>query len=65
VAETGERARPFGPTPNLDDRLSTLTEAVLALARGLEGDRPTGQRSDPAKVARAARLAEEILVTGR
>jgi hypothetical protein len=64
VAETGEQARPYGPTPTLDDRVSTLTEAVLALARGLEGEHATGRRSDPAQVARAARLAEEILVAG-
>jgi uncharacterized protein (DUF2267 family) len=66
VADAHERVRPHGPGGgDLDQRLSTLTEAVLTLARGLEGPRAAGQRTDLAQVSRAARLAEEILVAGR
>jgi uncharacterized protein (DUF2267 family) len=59
VAEPGVRAA--APATTLDERLETLTEAVRALARGLESN-TTGGPVDPAQVARAARLAEEMLV---
>lgn len=50
------------PTGQLDDRrLEALSEAVRTLARGLDSER-MGQHIDQAQVARAARLAEEILV---
>ena len=67
VAEVGERARSMGPSPSLEERLTSLTEAVRTLARGLDSERSVGQRTaDSAQVARAARLAEELLVaTGR
>jgi uncharacterized protein (DUF2267 family) len=55
--------RPSATTPSIDDRLSALTEAVRTLARALEGDRVPGQGIDTAAVARAARLADDILVT--
>jgi uncharacterized protein (DUF2267 family) len=61
-AETG-RHRPEGAGTSIDDRISALTEAVRTLARGLEGQHPAGQGVDPAQVARAARLADEILVS--
>jgi uncharacterized protein (DUF2267 family) len=49
-----------------DDRINALSEAVRTLARGLEHERASGERIDAAQVARAARLAEEILyVSGR
>jgi uncharacterized protein (DUF2267 family) len=51
------------PEPaSIDDRLAALTEAVRTLARGLEGHRGTGAGVDEQEVARAARLADEILV---
>lgn len=61
-AETGGRHRPEGGGGSIDDRISALTEAVRTLARGLEGHHPAGQAADPAEVAKAARLADEILV---
>jgi uncharacterized protein (DUF2267 family) len=61
-AEPGERPRERGDGTTLDEQLATLTEAVRTLARGLEGERTHGQQADPAQVARAARLAEELLV---
>jgi uncharacterized protein (DUF2267 family) len=45
-----------------EQRLDALSEAVRTLARGLDGERVGGQQVDPAQVARAARLAEEIRV---
>ena len=63
VSAVGERARSMGPAPSMEERLASLTEAVRALARGLDSDRSVGQRTaDTAQVARAARLAEELLV---
>ena len=62
AAEPGGRHRPEGEQVSIDDRLSALTEAVRTLARGLEGHRAEGQGVDAAQVARAARLADEILV---
>jgi uncharacterized protein (DUF2267 family) len=65
-AEPAGRHRPGGARSSLDERIDALTEAVRALARGLEGHRAAGQGVDTAEVARAARLADEILVsTGR
>jgi uncharacterized protein (DUF2267 family) len=61
VPEPVERPRPTAP-PSIDDRLSALTEAVRTLARGLEGHPAAGRGVDPEQVARAARLADEILV---
>jgi uncharacterized protein (DUF2267 family) len=58
-AGTGGRHR---PESSIDERISALTEAVRALARGLEGPHPAGQGVDAAQVARAARIADEILV---
>ena len=63
-------ASPTGapPTPTrerrdtLEDRVSALTEAVRALAHGLEDGHTTGSGMDQAQVARAARLADEILM---
>jgi hypothetical protein len=60
--ETGARHRPESAGTSIDDRISALTEAVRTLARGLEGQHPAGQGVDPAQVARAARIADEILV---
>ena len=59
-----ERAqpRPAAPSLSIDDRLSALTEAVRTLARALEGHRVPGRGIDTAEVARAARLADDILV---
>jgi uncharacterized protein (DUF2267 family) len=45
----------------LDERVTALAEAVRTLARGLKDD-GIGDTVDQARVARAARLAEEILV---
>ena len=57
VAETGERAHPDRTAPpTVHDRLDAITEAVLAIARSLEGP---GQRSG------AGRAVEEILIAGR
>lgn len=44
----------------LEDQINSLTEAVRALARGLEDGRLTG--IDEGQVTRAARLADEILI---
>jgi uncharacterized protein (DUF2267 family) len=60
--EPGARHRPESTGTSIDDRISALTEAVRTLARGLEGQHPAGQGVDPAQVARAARIADEILV---
>jgi uncharacterized protein (DUF2267 family) len=65
VTDGGGRTRSRAAAPSLDEKLATLTEAVLSLARGLESEPPASQRTDPAYVSRAARLAEEILVAGR
>jgi uncharacterized protein (DUF2267 family) len=46
----------------LDERVVALGEALRTLARGLEDEHATGAGVDQTKVARAARLAEEILV---
>jgi uncharacterized protein (DUF2267 family) len=46
----------------LEDQISSLTEAVRALAHGLEGSRPAGSGVNPADISRAARFADEILV---
>jgi uncharacterized protein (DUF2267 family) len=46
----------------LEDEISSLTEAVRALAHGLEGGQLTGSGIDQIQVARAARLADEILI---
>ncbi len=46
----------------LEDRVIALTEAVRTLARGLENGQLTGSGIDQAHVARAARLADEILI---
>lgn len=56
------RHRPTTPS-SIEDRLAALTEAVRTLAQGLEGHRAAGQGADSAQVARAARLADEILVS--
>ena len=61
VREPVEGGRPTAP-PSLDDRLSALTDAVRALVRGLEGHPALGRGVDTEQVARAARLADEILV---
>jgi uncharacterized protein (DUF2267 family) len=46
----------------LEDRVATLIEAVRTLAHGLENGQFTGSGIDRAQVARAARLADEILI---
>jgi uncharacterized protein (DUF2267 family) len=46
---------------SLDERVTALAEAVRTLAHGLK-DESIGDTVDQAKVARAARLAEEIVV---
>jgi uncharacterized protein (DUF2267 family) len=57
VAETGERARGGREAPpTVHDRLDSITEAVLAIARSLEG---SPQRSG------AGRTVEEILIASR
>jgi uncharacterized protein (DUF2267 family) len=57
VAETGERARSEREAPpTVHERLDSITQAVLAIARSLEG---TPQRSG------AGRTVEEILIAGR
>lgn len=58
ASTTPERTR--GET--LEDRVIALTEAVRTLARGLEDGQLTGSGIDQARVARAARLADEILI---
>ena len=47
---------------HLEDQVSTLTEALQTLARGLENSRMRGLDTDSA--ARAARLADEIIMAG-
>lgn len=59
------RHRTEGGPSSIDDRISALIDAVRTLAHGLEGNRATGQAVDPAQVAHAARLADEILVSAR
>jgi uncharacterized protein (DUF2267 family) len=61
VTEPIERRRP-AVRPSIDDRLAALTEAVRTLARGLEGYPAHGRGVDTEQAARAARLADEILV---
>jgi uncharacterized protein (DUF2267 family) len=64
-----------GPAPNvatttpkrakgeaLEDRVIALTEAVRTLAHGLENGQLSGSGIDQAHIARAARLADEILI---
>jgi uncharacterized protein (DUF2267 family) len=63
AAEPTGRHRPDGARASIDDQLAALTEAVRTLARGLEGQRSSGQPVDAAQVARAARLADEIVVS--
>jgi uncharacterized protein (DUF2267 family) len=46
----------------LEDRVVALTDAVRTLAHGLENGQLTGSGIDQAQVARAARLADEILI---
>lgn len=46
----------------LEDQVSGLTEAVRALARGLEDGQLIGSGIDQTNVTRAARLADEILI---
>ena len=46
----------------LEDRVIALTEAVRTLAHGMESGQSTGSGIDQAQVARAARLADEILI---
>lgn len=62
TAQPSGRHRPDGDQSSIDARISALTEAVRALARGLEGHHATGGTVDTAQVAQAARLADEILV---
>ena len=63
---TAPAAAPTAPERNqgeaLEDRVVALTEAVRTLAHGLENGQPIGSGIDQAQVARAARLADEILV---
>lgn len=57
VSETSERARSEREMPpTVHERLDSITQAVLAIARSLEG---TPQRSG------AGRTVEEILISGR
>jgi uncharacterized protein (DUF2267 family) len=65
----GRAATPATPPPPAQDRLnlledqvSSLTEAVRALAHGLEGGQPAGSGVNPADISRAARFADEILI---
>ncbi len=46
----------------LEDRVVALTEAVRTLAHGLENGQLSGSSIDQAQIARAARLADEILM---
>ncbi|MBX6751810.1 MAG: DUF2267 domain-containing protein [Micromonosporaceae bacterium] len=62
AGEPVEARRAAAVQPSIDDRLSALTEAVRTLARGLEGHPAVGRGVDTEQVARAARLADEILV---
>ncbi|AEH10061.1 MULTISPECIES: hypothetical protein [Protofrankia] len=48
----------------LEQRLATLTEAVRAIARGLESP-PTTDEPFEATAARAARQAHELLLSAR
>jgi len=50
---------------SLDDRVAALGEAVRTLARGLKDEHSIGDPVDQARVARAARLAEEIVVAAQ
>lgn len=65
----GRAANPATPLPPahdrldlLEDQISSLTEAVRALAHGLEGDHLAGSGVNPADISRAARFADEILI---
>jgi uncharacterized protein (DUF2267 family) len=62
MAKTGQGAPPADRMAHLENQVGTLTEAVRALARGLENGRMSGQ--DTGDVARAARLADEIIMAG-
>jgi uncharacterized protein (DUF2267 family) len=62
AAESVSQPASPGANASIDERLAMLTEAVRTLARSLEGN-ATGGRTDPAQIARAARLAEDMLVT--
>jgi hypothetical protein len=63
-------AETAGATPDADDRIDrledqirTLTEAVRALARGLQGGQQAEFGRNDADISRAARFADEILIT--
>ncbi len=59
----GDRGRPDpAKMATLEERVAALGEAVRTLARGLDDNGAIGTGVDRAGVARAARLAEEILV---
>ncbi len=63
AAPTGAPTTPTrkqGEAP--EDRVVALTEAVRTLAHGLENGQLTGSGIDQAQVARATRLADEILI---
>ena len=49
----------------LDERVSALSEAVHTLARGLTEEHAAGTRVDQAQIARAARLAEDLLLAAQ
>jgi uncharacterized protein (DUF2267 family) len=59
-------ATPPSPTQDrmdrLEDQISSLTEAVRALAHGLEGGQLAGSAVNQADISRAARFADEILI---
>ena len=48
----------------LEDQINSLTEAVRALARGVEGGQLAGSGVNVADIGRAARFADEILIAG-
>jgi uncharacterized protein (DUF2267 family) len=64
----GRSATPATPPPAqdrldlLEDQISSLTEAVRALAHGLQGGQLAGSAVTPADISRAARFADEILI---
>ena len=65
----GRRSAPATPPPPAEDRLdlledqiNSLTEAVRALAHGLQGGQLAGSAVNPADISRAARFADEILI---
>jgi uncharacterized protein (DUF2267 family) len=57
--------RPTARPATLDERVSTLSEAVHTLARGLTEEHAAGTRIDQAQIARAARLAEDLLLAAQ